>query len=126
MNRARIFTICQKLTVCKLGRCCPSRIHENILAVFGAVSFHPYRRTVTVLKLRVERILRVQIHVVKHLSVNGFPMAVSPNRLLIRGYCKHKKEQKTDPIVKSVKAFVQKRNVNTLEFPLFEICVKVI
>jgi len=59
-------------------------------------------------------------------------MAVSPNRLLIRGYCKHKKEhkkrkeKKTDPIVKSEKAFVQKRNVNTLESPLFEICVKVI
>lgn len=80
-----MFLICQKLTVCKLGRCCPSRIHENVLAVFGAVSFHPYRRTVTVLKLRVERILRVQIHVVKHLSVNGFPMAVSPSRFIDKG-----------------------------------------
>lgn len=49
--------VCQKLTVCKLGRCCPSRVHEGILAVFRAVSFHADSRTATVFKLRVERIL---------------------------------------------------------------------
>lgn len=55
-----------ELTVAKLGRYSPLCIDIHLLVIFPHAVFHPQGRTVAILKLRVERIFRIQIHIVQH------------------------------------------------------------
>ena len=57
------------LTMAKVGRCPSLCLSEHLLAVFPRVFLRAYGRTVAFLKLRVEGIFRIQIHIVQHSGV---------------------------------------------------------
>ena len=57
------------LTMAKVGRCPSLCLAEHLLAVFPRVFLRAYGRTVAFLKLRVEGIFRIQIHIVQHSGV---------------------------------------------------------
>lgn len=55
------------LTVAKLGRCPALRcLDVHLLVVFPGAVLHPESRSVTIVKLGVEGIFRIQIHIVQH------------------------------------------------------------
>lgn len=57
----------------KLGRYPSLCIDVHLLVVFAHAVFHSEGRAVAVLKLRVKRIFRVQIHIVQHNEALGSP-----------------------------------------------------
>lgn len=55
-----------ELTVAELGRYPPLWIHIHLLVVFPNAAFHSQGRTAAIVKLRIKRIFRIQIHIVQH------------------------------------------------------------
>lgn len=83
-----------ELTVAKLGRYPPLCIDVHLLVIFPHAVFHSQGRTVAILKLRVKRIFRIQIHIVQHNDALRSPSLPGGKKVKGGEKCKKKKTKK--------------------------------